>query len=718
MSAIERSLPVSSQRPQPDVLPGLGPPHVRVVAPAQKPLVTLPTIRYRHAHGDARRGFRDGAGADRVGRGDLVAPHVCAAERAERLAGPRGDGTDAGGCGGSTRGRAALGGSRRPQRCRLVEVAVQVLPAEAERGRAGDQGASPRGQGHAVLAGQGGAPGGVALRSSQRVERVRHDRSVGRRGRAAAKGPDIENPEGRDRAAVEGERAAAQGPGAIAGAEGRDRGVARRSLGAAQVGASRADGAVEGEHPAGQGAGTDAEAEGHNQGAARGSRLPDPRGPLAEPRQRPAATRAGVDAEPQGDDTPAVRRGQAAARGAGGIPRPERLHRLAVGANRRSASRPVDIGLREAGVGGRACRSSAAARGRQETARAGGDHRVPADPGPDAGRGPGQAALEPGRPVEGAPRQEERAAEEARYGAQARPAARRARPRPHPAAQAPGEDRTAQPAEGCAHLFLLRQALCRQRRALHEPDRDRGQGPHPQDRAPALAPGLRVCVLAPGSDSAAGAAAVPRNALRNQLLGTVPVRTLCVPAPAVPGRGVVCGPGAAGLAGHAGQQPEALRGAVRPALRGDPRAPEHRGAASCRRDRLAGAGVPRHRPVEPRLAVGLGQQRFGLLHHRPLAQRRGRKGPVPRHRLHRLPGLRPLQRLPDAGARARRQGDPLLVPSRRGRCRAPPLADPDEQISRIRFLTCQFRLRGRTTYERAGPAAAGAGRGLPPSGPR
>ena len=58
------------------------------------------------------------------------------------------------------------------------------------------------------------------------------------------------------------------------------------------------------------------------------------------------------------------------------------------------------------------------------------------------------------------------------------------------------------------------------------------------------------------------------------------------------------------------------------------------------------------------------------------------------------------------------------VPSRRGRCRAPPLADPDEQISRIRFLTCQFRLRGRTTYERAGPAAAGAGRGLPPSGPR
>ena len=38
---------------------------------------------------------------------------------------------------------------------------------------------------------------------------------------------------------------------------------------------------------------------------------------------------------------------------------------------------------------------------------------------------------------------------------------------------------------------------------------------------------------------------------------------------------------------------------------------------------------------------------------------------------------------------------PDPVPSRRGRCRAPPLADPDEQISRIRFLTLllSFHLR-------------------------
>ena len=242
---------------------------------------------------------------------------------------------------------------------------------------------------------------------------------------------------------------------------------------------------------------------------------------------------------------------------------------------------------------------------------------------------------------------------------------RRKMPGPaRPATAAPrasGDEGTTQPAKGCAHPFLLRQALCHQRRALHEPHRDRGQGPHPEDRPAALAPGLRLRVLAPGGDCAAGAAAVPRNALRNRLLGTVPVRALCVPAPAVPGRGVVRGPGGAGLAGHAGRQPEALRAAVRPALRGDPGAPEPDGGAPRRRDRLAGAGAPRERPVEPRLAVDFGQQGRGLLPYRPLARRRGRQDPVRRHRLHRVRGLRPLRRLQIAGARARRQGDPVLV---------------------------------------------------------
>ncbi len=328
----------------------------------QNPLVTPPAIRYRHVHGDARRGFRDGADADRGGRGDLVAPHVGADERAARLAVSVRTGAGAGGSSGSARGRVALGGSRRPQRWECVEVAVQGLPAEAERGRAGDRGPPPRGQGRAVLAGRSGALAGVALRSPQRVERVLHDRSAARRGRAAAQGPGVERPEGRDRATVEGECPTPQGPGAVAGTEGRGRGVARRGLGAAQVGAGRAVGAVEGEHPAGQGAGTDAEAEGHDQGAARGSRFPDPRDPSAEPGERPAAPRAGVVAAHQGDGTWAVRRGRAAARGAGGIPRPDELHRLAGQAHHRFANCPGYVGLQDRAAGGRACRTSTCCR--------------------------------------------------------------------------------------------------------------------------------------------------------------------------------------------------------------------------------------------------------------------------------------------------------------------------------------------------------------------
>ena len=64
----------------------------------------------------------------------------------------------------------------------------------------------------------------------------------------------------------------------------------------------------------------------------------------------------------------------------------------------------------------------------------------------DSGSPACQAPLDPDRLVEGAVREQERAAEEIGHGAQARPAARRARPRPHPAARARGEDRTPQPA--------------------------------------------------------------------------------------------------------------------------------------------------------------------------------------------------------------------------------------------------------------------------------
>ena len=64
-----------------------------------------------------------------------------------------------------------------------------------------------------------------------------------------------------------------------------------------------------------------------------------------------------------------------------------------------------------------------------------------------------------------------------RLGTQARPAARRARPRPHPAARARGAHRRAQPAAGCVRLRTVRAALCAERRRGIHPHRDRGPGP-------------------------------------------------------------------------------------------------------------------------------------------------------------------------------------------------------------------------------------------------
>ena len=120
-------------------------------------------------------------------------------------------------------------------------------------------------------------------------------------------------------------------------------------------------------------------------------------------------------------------------------------------------------------------------------------------------------------------------------------------------------------------------------------------------------------------------------------------------------------PGAAGVAGDARQQPEALRGAVPAAGRCDPRASERGRAAPCRRDHLARARVGRGRPVEPRLALDLGQQRRSLLPYRPVAQRRGgartvrRRSPGHGHR------LRPLQRLQEARPPSRGPDDPVLL---------------------------------------------------------
>ena len=562
---------------------------------------------------------------------------------------------------GSARGRVALGGSRRPQRWECVEVAVQGLPAEAERGRAGDRGPPPRGQGRAVLAGRSGALAGVALRSPQRVERVLHDRSaadeVARLHKAlASKGrKDATGPLSRENARLRKALERSQGQ--------KDEVVALRGEVSALRKSERAAQSVRSKESIRLGKALERTQKqkdtikalrGEVDSLTRETRQQNrENGRLRrelEWLQRIKATARGLS-----DEVELLRAELAAYHDQMNFIdwQDRRITDLQIALDT-SAFKTERL---EAELAERPLLPAALKRLRKQEKTIESlqtrNERLEEELA--------KLRLEPGRPVEGGLREQERAAEEAGHGTQARPATRRARPRSHPAARASGEDRTAQPTEGCADLFLLRQALCRQRRACDDADRDRGQGPHPQDRADALAPGLRLRVVAPGSDCAAGAAAVPRNALRNQLLGTVFVRALCVPAPAVPGRGVVRGPGAGGLAGHAGQQPEALRAAVRPGLPGDSRAPEPDDGAPCRRDRLAGTGVPRQRPVEPRLAVDFGQQGRGLLPYRPLAQRRGREGPVRRHRLHRLRGLRPLQRLQSAGARTRRQGHPLLV---------------------------------------------------------
>ena len=78
------------------------------------------------------------------------------------------------------------------------------------------------------------------------------------------------------------------------------------------------------------------------------------------------------------------------------------------------------------------------------------------------------------------------------------------------------------------------QALCAERRRGIHPRRDRGQGLQARDPPSALAPDLRVRVVAHGSVGAPGAAAVPQDALRDQLLGTLPVRALCLLPPRAP----------------------------------------------------------------------------------------------------------------------------------------------------------------------------------------
>ena len=195
-----------------------------------------------------------------------------------------------------------------------------------------------------------------------------------------------------------------------------------------------------------------------------------------------------------------------------------------------------------------------------------------------------------GDPVEGTLRAPERAAGEAAFGAQTRPAARCRRTRTHPAVHARGEDGRTQPVAGRARLCLLREGLRGERRRGIHPHRDRGPGPQARHPPSEVAPGLHVRIVAAGGVGAPGAAPVRQYALRDQRVDARAVRALCLLPPAEPGRGLAIEPGAGDLAGDTGRQRETVRAVVRTGGRGDPRAPEQGGSAPWRRDRVGAPG--------------------------------------------------------------------------------------------------------------------------------
>ena len=154
------------------------------------------------------------------------------------------------------------------------------------------------------------------------------------------------------------------------------------------------------------------------------------------------------------------------------------------------------------------------------------------------------------------------------------------------------------------------------------------------------------------------------------------------------------------------RQRASLPAAVRAARRGDPRPPERDGGAPRRRDRLAHPGAERDRPLAARVAVDLGRQGCRLLPHRPLAQRQGRDEAVRFGQGHRVPGLRPLRRLHQDGARTRRQGDSVLV-----------LDPPEARLHRVRRRPgeAEAMVRGMGRAVRLGlPAEQGAAETLRP----
>ena len=194
--------------------------------------------------------------------------------------------------------------------------------------------------------------------------------------------------------------------------------------------------------------------------------------------------------------------GPAASRGRGGA------GDVAGGGGRRSAQGPGPVASPEGG-------DRPAEEGQRSAAA---DGAGVAAPDRDAGGGACEAAGDPCGAVEGVARAQEREAGEAAHRPAARPALRRSRPRPHAATRTRGTPRGAQSAGRCAYLLRLREALRGGRRGGVGPGRDRGPGPPAGDPPPALAPDLRVRLVAGGGLGAASAAAVRQHALRHQRL--------------------------------------------------------------------------------------------------------------------------------------------------------------------------------------------------------
>ena len=160
---------------------------------------------------------------------------------------------------------------------------------------------------------------------------------------------------------------------------------------------------------------------------------------------------------------------------------------------------------------------------------------------------------------QGAVRAQERAPGAGGVGPSARPPGRRRRPWPHAQAGSRKARGSSQPRGGRARLLRLRETVCGERLRHVGTDRGVGQGAHAGDRAPALAPRLRLRRRAAGSLGAAGGAAVREHALRDQRVGAVPVRAPCVSSAPQPGRRLADRPGAGDLGGDAGRRRAAPR---------------------------------------------------------------------------------------------------------------------------------------------------------------